>query len=545
MADLLAARFPGVVAALGGELSVSRGYLPGVCSLDIAPQQNPPAMLGTLEIFWGNRRVEIPDCRVVSASFRRDDSGNIVGLQIEDWRWRWRFGSISGRYNRRDADDNIIPSTERTPAQLAALCFAAVGHANYDASGLPAAARPEVNWDEPQNPMAALEGLAAELGCVLVPGNDKKVSIVPSGVGADLPSGPDSGRLDVSNVFDPPEKPDSLSVIGGKVFFQCDLELEAVTRETTGDDAGLYVLPDAASYKPAAGWLGSGESFEGVADLTSRAVAEEHLYRAFRVKIPAGGLEIPGYTDLTGKKVQRLEQLVLLDHQAEKEVQYGKSVYRAPWLYGAFDSVAANQLGDGALINFQTEPSPITDIDSDLARETIWRNGFAINSNLGIVFTNERGTLTNESGESGPALFRLRVAVHVRDDQTDEFYRYVRTRSYGTKTGTAAAILRHEEIVVRTVPVYAAGFRVTSIDYFRLSADIEADYYLDAQERAWRDDRPSEATYAGVYPVALDGAISHVVYSFGNPKPTTRVARNTEFKEYLPPFKAAAPKGAA
>jgi len=534
MAEQLAARFPGVVSALGGTLSVTAGDAPGVCTLRIIPQASPPAMFGTLEIFWGGRRIEIPDCRVVSASYQRDSGGRIVSLQIEDWRWRWRFGSISGRYNRRDADGVIIPHTERTPSELFELCFAAAGHANYSLSGLPDTARPEVDWEEPQTPMVVAARLAEELGCEIVPGDNMLASVLPIGVGADLPSGPDSYRMDVSDVLDPPEKPDSLAVIGAPVDFQCDLEVEAVTREVAGE----FVLPDDASYKPAAGWLGAAESFEGITDLKARTIAGQYLYRTFRVVIPNDGLEIPGYTDITGKKVKRLDQLVILDRQAEKEEQYGKAVYRPAWLYGAFDSPAANQLGDNALSNTRTEPEPITDPESDLAKETIWRGGVSVNSELGIVFTSDRATLTTAAGASGPAKFRLRVAVNVRDDETDELTRYVRQRQYGTKTGTKPGILRHNEIVARTVPTYAADYRVVSVETTNAEADAEADYYLDAQERAWRDDRPSEATYAGLLPTALDGALSHIVYTFGSDiKPTTRIARNTKFKEYVAPFK--------
>ena len=538
MADLIGARFPGVTGVLGGTLSVSNGDAPGICTLRIIPQNNPPAMFGTLEVFWGNRRIEIPDCRVVSASYQKDSNGRIVSLQIEDWRWRWRFGSISGRYNRRDADGRLIAHTERTPQQIAELCFAAAGHANYDASGLPATARPEVDWEEPQNPMAALSRLAEELGCVIVPGDNMKASVLPMGVGADLPTGPDSGRMDVSEILDPPEKPDSLAVIGAPVDFQCDLEVEAVTREVGIFIGGQFTLLDDATYKPAAGWLGAAESFEGITDLKARNAAQQYAYRAFRIVISAGGLEIPGYTDITGKKVTRLDQLVILDRQAEKEEQYGKFVYRPAWLYGAFDSPAANQLGDNALSNTRTEPEPITDPESDLAKETIWRGGTSIDSQLGIVFTSDRATLTTAAGASGPAKFRLRVAVNVRDDQTDELTRYIRQRQYGTKTGTKAAVLRHNEIVARTVPTYAASYRVVSVETTNTQADTEADYYLDAQERSWQDNKPSEATYAGFLPLQLDGAISHMVYNWGvGVNPTTRIGRNTVFKEYVAPFR--------
>ena len=118
------ASFPGVNRIIGGTFTWGHGESPGVCVLQIAPQPNPPPIIGDLRIVFGNDQIFFNDCRIVDASYRRDASGQIVSLTIEDWRWQWRDrGMISGRYNQRNADGTIVDGTEKSPQAMARLCF--------------------------------------------------------------------------------------------------------------------------------------------------------------------------------------------------------------------------------------------------------------------------------------------------------------------------------------------------------------------------------------------------------------------------------------
>src|SRR3990167_6709017 len=117
-------RFPGVSRIIEGTFTLSHGITPSVALLRIVPQDRLIAETGPLTIEYGQTRIRIDGCRVRGASIQREtSSGRIVSLQIEDRRWKWRYGEISGRYNIRFANGQIdtINSDEKTPQQLATL----------------------------------------------------------------------------------------------------------------------------------------------------------------------------------------------------------------------------------------------------------------------------------------------------------------------------------------------------------------------------------------------------------------------------------------
>ena len=55
------ARFPGVERIIGGTMTWAHGTAPGVCTLTIAPQLRPPALVGTLEISYDGRTLSFPN----------------------------------------------------------------------------------------------------------------------------------------------------------------------------------------------------------------------------------------------------------------------------------------------------------------------------------------------------------------------------------------------------------------------------------------------------------------------------------------------------
>lgn len=548
--------FPGVVSVIRFSASIGHGETPGVFLLEIVPQPSPPALIGTLTIEFAGEVYSWPDCRAVAASYRRDGSGRVVALTIEDWRWRWRFGAISGRYNVREpqaatqADARkIISHTEKTPRELAVLCFEQLGQTSYDVSRMPDDARPEIEWDvEPA--AQALASLCDALGCRIVPYPKNHVKILPLGEGGELPQHP--SRTDLSEALDPPERPSYLAVVGGPALFQHDFEIEWLAEETDGE----YVLLDDVSYKPTLGWAASDPEagFASFTDKKLRKLAQGSVYRVARIKIPSGGLHLPGYSDLKEKKIARVDQLIVLDHQLATETQHGVEVYTRPWLYGAFTN--DDNVGDDVGANTVTKPEPIVDRDSDLAKKCTLPDSGSYDQEKGILRLGEMvfytptvsepplffGADAAVAGTRQPAKLRWRVAVMVRDEDTGAIERYIRKREYGTPPGsdepTAPEVIRREEITFRTIPVYDTRYNVTSIEYYRIAADKEADYYLDQREKEWRDLTPSEASYAWIIPLQLDGAIQHVVYSGGVDQPAvTRISRNNEMKKYITPYK--------
>lgn len=534
------ARFPGVVSVIGGTFTWGHGETPGVCLLNITPQEKPPQLIGTLTIEYDNTKIELKDCRVVDASYRRDSSGKIVSLTIEDWRWQWRDrGLISGRYNLRDGDGKIIAHTEKSPRQLAKLCFDAMGQKEIDTYRMPDDSRPQIEWDV-ANPAQALSALAELLGCRIAPGFENTAKVVKLGVGNELPREEDSGLVDLNDVLDPPERPDALMVVGGPAEFQHDFELEAVALEPSGE----YVPLEEASYKPAGGWgMTDHDQFQGIPteDLKSRALALESVFRAYRIKIPDDGLYVPGYTEATGKKVKRMDQLEILDRQCVQVVQLGEKQFQPPLVYGAY--TGDGDFGPDAFANTVQDVVPITDLESDLAKVCPYRRGFKIDRKRGVVILAAPVVMTidEETELSGPAELRLRVAVNIRDEDTGGILRHTRERRYTPDKSKQPKIIRRDELVARTIPIYKPGsteFEVLEVTDNLEEVDKEADYYLDREEESWRVQTPAEATYARIVPYSPDGVLYHVVWSFGNSRGAfTKLGYNTEVYNYITPYK--------
>src|SRR5579871_3314191 len=156
--------FPGIDLVRSWSFTLSHGITPGVAHVEIAPQSDVPAEIGTMTISFGDVELDFPGCVLDSAQVRRDRSGMVVHLAILDRRWAWRYGAVSGRYNLRQQDGTLDASTEMAPQDLAALLLSAMGESNFDVSGLPNLARPEVDWVY-ANPAQELAELAESLGC--------------------------------------------------------------------------------------------------------------------------------------------------------------------------------------------------------------------------------------------------------------------------------------------------------------------------------------------------------------------------------------------
>ncbi len=527
--------YPGIVAVIGGTFTWGHGETPGVCILQIVPQPKAPKTIGTLTISYGNSSLVFDRCRVVASKLRRDSSGQVVEVVIQDWRWEWQDrGYMNCRYNLRDADGKLVDHWEKSPQEIAKEAFKAFGQANGGVDDLPNDPRPYVDWTM-ENPARALSTLCESLGCRLAPKFSNRCDIVRLGKGQALPQGPQFPLIEFNEGFDPPEKPGAIMVVTGPAEFQCDLELEAVALEPDGE----YVLIDDASYMPTGGWTSDATfDLDGIseAEAKNRHLAKASIYKCYRIKIPAGGLTIPGYTDETGDKVTRMDQLLILDRQCAQAEQLGRKEFLPSMVYGAFrddDNLFA-------FSNTLNEPEPITDLDSDLAKTSTYRHGHDIDTERGIVRLSTRCVHVNEeTDEIEPAKLRLRVAVCVRDLKTGGVKRHTRERKYPGNNSQIPKVLRHEEIAVRVTPKYnGRSFDANGFDSNVAEVDKEADYYLDIEEQAYQTLRPADGVYAGIVSYSPDGVLHHIVWSWGNGGPTTtRIAYNSELLNYITPYK--------
>lgn len=534
--------FPGIRAVIGGTFTWGHGETPGVCILQIVPQPNAPETIGTLEISYGSVGLKFDRCRVVASRIRRDSSGQIVEVVIQDWRWEWQDrGYMNCRYNLRDADGKLVDRWERSPQDIAKEAFKAFGQTAAGVDQLPNDPRPLVDWTF-ENPARALSTLCESLGCRIAPKFSNNCEIVRLGQGQALPQGADYPLIDYNESFDPPEKPGAIMVVGGPAEFQVDLELEAVALEPTGE----YVPIDDVSYKPAGGWSKDATAnFDGLSDefANLKKLAKQSVYKCYRIKIPEDGLRIVGYTDgalPTSGFVWYMDQLIIHDRQCDQVEQLGRKEYLPPMVYGAFRD-------DDNLYGFSNdldEPKAIVDLESDLAKKSIYRHGHDIDTERGIVRLANRLTLwDSDTEEQAPAKLRLRVAVSVRNIISGGVQRYTRERTYPGNNSQIPKILRHEDIVVRVKPKYLNRWHGATFTQYELESnadeiDKEADYYLDIEEQTYQTLRPADGTYAGIVPYSPDGVLHHVVWTWGNGGPTTtRLAYNSELLNYITPYK--------
>lgn len=527
--------FAGVTGIRGTVFSFPTGIQPGVLSLETRLQRRPVPHTGAITVRYGSTRLEFPRCRVVDGSLRRSTSGRTVSLQVQDRRWMWAFGQVSGEYNRRDEAGEVIASTEKTPRELAALCLDALGERNYDTSALPNEPRPPIRWDA-SNPARALEDLCHTLGCVVVLTLTDRVVLAKMGQGAQLP---EPKRIDYGVTVDTPELPDKVAVLLGATEYQLDLELEAVGEEEDGE----IVLLDDLSFTPAEGWgFVDLENFaavaDGVADEDKAArmrKARESVFRLYRIKIPDGGLEVPSFTDETGQKVERHDHIEPLDVQNDT-LPGAPETRRAAIIYGSFVDQQTYDLNPPT---FDVEPfDPGTTPESQR-----FQGSWSYDQRRSLIVFGEPMFRYKENSteyEKEPAVLRLRAACRVRYSDTHAYDRKARERrlATGNGLGTPTAFLAHNEIVLRVTVRYRDDFSVESIETNAREAVDEADHYLDAWVDAQRTETPEQATYAGLLRVELDGAIRHVTWKTSTAGATTEVARNTELTRYTPPYRS-------
>ena len=158
-------RFGEVVGVERLEFTRSRGVTPSVCQFRIPAVGRPlPTKPSPMVFMDGRNSYTFRDCIVGDIALDASESGQSWIVTVFDRRWRWAFGEISGQYNIRRAG-KTIPKASKTPRELAALCFEALGEDRYDVSLMPNYLQPEVNWVM-ENPGAALESLCSQVGAV-------------------------------------------------------------------------------------------------------------------------------------------------------------------------------------------------------------------------------------------------------------------------------------------------------------------------------------------------------------------------------------------
>lgn len=270
--------WPGVIGTEACTYTCSHGITPGRAILVSCPQPDDsdrPAVYGDLVFSDGvHPACVLKGCKVDRLSSDTGPSGTTWTLEILDRRWVYKppgdngLGRISGRYNFKDTRGKLVPWSIRSPAELAELCFRAMGERNFRVRLPPgiqrqagrnldrylklgenfpqSLANPEAVWDVIP-PGEALVRLCDLFGCRLVfqPWANRFV-VVPLGDGRQLPDFP---YENITPTLDSPETPRSVACAGAPVRIQARFRLGPVAREW--DDS--FVPIEDVSYRPGAG----------------------------------------------------------------------------------------------------------------------------------------------------------------------------------------------------------------------------------------------------------------------------------------------------
>ncbi|MFI4875945.1 MAG: hypothetical protein ACIALR_11425 [Blastopirellula sp. JB062] len=505
--------YPGITDYVEARYTLSHGVSPGRIIVRTPPDAARPAAGGTATFRCGGNTIAMPGCRIDSVTAETDPSGRtMLRFEILDCRWAWKLGAISGLYNRPAPDGRSIDrETEKTPRELAQLCFEAMGLRDFDLSNMPQLLRPAIDWDY-QTPALALADLADTCGCRVVLKIGGRVAIEPVGAGAPLPTL--SAAIGGRAVYDLPDAPPALRFAAGPSQYQCDFELAPVALEPNGDIVPL----DEASYAPPRGWKHEPLPQLGNVDARYRKLAQSCVWKYYQIQ---PGFYLPGEPRRPENKIEKIEEVLpLLATQIEADRMPDQTLRRRPpWAYGLFErGESAFPLRDEKL-----RPDPnLNDVPQDL-----YARGMRIDRRQGLVIFDDPVFLYRQTAttyETHPARMRLRIACQRRDKRTRGVVRYEVTTEKKVRRGAAQTILRDD--ISRQA---YWNFKTRKLVVNQEEVDRQARHYLQAARQAYQASQPATLTYDGFWPIQPDGAIQQVSWGIDRGgKGSTVVSRNRE-----------------
>lgn len=538
--------YPGLVDFETATYVMTLGISPNTVMIETRPEIKLPSSFGDLEFTAGNGRIiRLRRCRLASVQAEMTQDGPRWIIAIQDRRWSWSLGEISGRYNVRKPDlenmrvldpaERIEIGTERTLKQLVDLCLEAMGERNALVPSLPKEPRPQVDWIA-ENPAQALASLVEPYGFMVgLRLSDDRLIIVKRGQGAELPSG---GIMHDSLSADYQIIPYSVKAICGPSRYQADVLLEPVGQEMNGKIKKI----DQLSYKPSSGWGAEAVGFYGnVRDPTGQQkhesyqnLAKANIWKKFRIHdkplgVDGKPLKIPGYS---GKINHRRDLLPLADTQIVTRIDNQTRVesYLPAKLWGAWWNgkhlVEANTY---TLKEGQSTPPPAG------LNKVEWTRGFSINGEEGMIETTNACFYRNPDGTVRAPVIALRVGVTLRDPETGAVKRHIRekfTDQESNRVQTPPRVIRLDDVYGIFRPEYSPGNndQVIGGSYEDNTEELNRylDDYLENYIKSLKTPNPQTKQYTDLVGVDLDGAIQSVTWMLGEQGPMTTVTRNNE-----------------
>lgn len=558
--------FPGIRSAFGGSYTLAHGVQAGIISIHCHPQNiDIINNVGTVRMEWRSTVIELPNCRAFSHQLEASGDGFILRVLLEDRRWKWRWPTISGRYNVRTADATIYSPTKKNPQELAKLLLDAMDEPRVDVSDLPTDDYPFVEWYE-ATAAEELSSICDRYGCHVVMQIDGSVVIRKIGVGTPLPTILPIATDSESVSF--PIAPDALEVVFGPTKYRANIMLEPVGLDVDGTVKPVNKL----SYMPAGGWTGENPgtfplltvSLKGKPQYGPRLfildLARKSVFKWYRIttKMPSGTslngipMDIPGYG-----KIDNIDQLLPIDDKlsnvtldptfqlseerkgvsADKDnTQQFYDVYDNTTVWGVFykkDGPFAGMVRHTDVDAFSKAPG----------KNTYRAGGYSIDRERGLVMFDDYVYRFTDPANGGSRKFdfpnlAISVMVSPRDRKTFEMDKYTVTRNYDNQKGTQPRVLLHPEfqkVVVHDIDSTGRQGPARTINKNLL--DKVARYYLDAAERQYQRPGPQTLTYNGLWPINPNGAIREVTFNItGETGVDTIASFNDEVQPYLLPY---------
>lgn len=529
--------------------------------MKIFPQFGIPDQDGDLVMTYNGVSVTIKDAHIDSVAYEVGGGGQIVNVRFMDSRWKWAHRYVTGRYNFRLPNNWINPAHEKTPQQLATLCFQAMGESVFDVSALPNDARPEADWDH-SNAAQELDRICNDLGCKVVPvrsiGGWK---IVVTGVGADLPNAP---AEDVGQGIDPQEVPDYIKIVTGPIRYQMQLPLAPIGKDTDLSWKPLKQLSYAPLPIAPSGGFGN-ESANDMRNISStRAVladgtkvspqelAQDTVFKNWRIDFTNTGIQGPdGDYYITVPTLQykvNRKMIILSNELAQMWTDYLGALHQRPaFITGVFWS----KFGEGAASNTAVG----TRIDKqykDSATSMDERASFSLSldpedTDRSIISISPKMVQQINPPITGVGLvpiawaeatLKFTTAFQVRDPVTwqPNRYEFLMQIGSGTDTNFAYTVIR-DDIQPVVIQNYRSDGTASNVITNQGEVNTQCAYYANALARKFITVTSEHATYIGIFPLDMDGAICQITYSVSVNGGTSMIAsQGTEHSYYTPEY---------
>ena len=499
MAENASFSFTDIPNVRGVDATLTRGVTPSTFTLYCLPFDGLNVTGGTLSMSYAGNTIQLTDCALATAYIRKRYDGKwpLWSITGADRRWKWKFSTISGDWNRRLADGTLDTNTAKTPGELATLLLQALGETGFDTSRMPSSVKPRALW-KTQRADLALQALCDYVACeVVLNWQTNKVEIWPLGVGANIPDG--LGEIYPKYRYVPRNIPATIQVQCGDSLYQTKLKLQAVTRDYTTGNRKLIANSE---FKPSTGWdKESPFGFPGISDTNNRASAYEQVWREFQISGQQdGSLNVPNCPET----IASVNQYVLNDVLLETETDLAGFKRNLPCYV------------DGDYYAYTDLPN-----NGSSMRYT---GAFALDAERRIVkFPYPLFKLDSSGYFAEPTLY-LTTSYKVRST-TGQFVNLTRQGNVGAGTGTL--VLRRPELFA----IYSSSTAPGAQTNTQSQVQVEADAYIALFSQKFANPNATELTYPGFLPFVCDGNIAQVSWSAslqGSGCPRTQVCEQLE-----------------